>query len=72
MECYEVISSFLYWLYFRLPFMYSQMQNSNQFRTMYHLITKRQLKYKWRAQLNLQNENNQNQYLIDGQTLINL
>lgn len=28
--------------------------------------------YKSRTQLNLQNENNQNQYLIDGQTLINL
>lgn len=41
-------------------------------RTIYNLITKTQLKYKSNSQLNLLNENNQNQYLIDGQTLINL
>lgn len=51
--------------------MCSQLQYS-KFRTIYHLITKSQLKYKLRAQLILQNENIQNQYLIDGQTLINL
>lgn len=36
------------------------------------LINKTQLKYKSRVRLHMQNENNQNQYLIDGQTLINL
>lgn len=36
------------------------------------LINRIQSMYKSRAQLNMQNENNQNQYLIDGHTLINL